>query len=220
MSEIIYTFTTWILPLLLCLVLHEVAHGWAALALGDTTARDAGRLTLNPKEHIDPVGSLLLPGILLVVQSPVLFGWAKAVPVVIGRLRRPKRDMGLVALAGPVANFVLAIIFVLIGRFVLPLFPVSSAAGEWVFENLKNGIGLTLVLCIFNLIPLLPLDGGRILASILPLKYSFMYQRTEPYGWYVLMGLVFILPVLSVDVIGWFIGTFYPMLANVVLIFG
>ncbi len=220
MLETIYTITTWILPLLLCIILHEVAHGWAALILGDGTAKREGRLSLNPFVHIDLWGSVVLPIFLLLVRSPFLFGWAKPVPVVFGRLRHPKRDMGLVAAAGPVMNFLLAIVFVLIAKFVLPLLPADSVYRAWLYANLYNGVGLTLILCIFNLLPVLPLDGGRILVSILPLKYSFMYQRTERYGWYILIALLIILPMMGIDIIRWFIGTFYPILAGAVSIFG
>lgn len=217
MTDIIYTLTTWIIPLLLCVILHEVAHGWAAMKLGDYTAKVTGRLTLNPKDHIDPVGSLLVPGVLLAVGSSVLFGWAKPVPVDYRNLHHPKRDMGLVAAAGPVMNVILAIAFVLVAKIVY--FLPDNHLKLWIFENLQNGLMLTLTLAIFNLLPVLPLDGGRIVSSLLPLKYSIEYQKTERYGFLILMGLLFVAPMLGVDVVGWFINTLFPFFAGLIRIF-
>lgn len=216
-TNIIYTITTWVIPLLLCVILHEVAHGWMAMKLGDYTAKATGRLTLNPKEHIDPIGSLLVPGILLAMSSPILFGWAKPVPVDYRNLRKPKRDMGIVAAAGPAMNVILAIIFVLIAH-VIELLPASQTK-FWLFQNLSNGIQLSLALAIFNLLPILPLDGGRIVSSLLPLKYSIEYQKTESYGFYILIGLMFIGPMLGINVIGWFINTLYPLFLGFISIF-
>ncbi len=216
-SNFIYTITTWIIPLLLCVILHEMAHGWMAMKLGDYTAKVTGRLTLNPKEHIDPVGSLLVPGILFLIHSPLLFGWAKPVPVDYRNLHHPKRDMGLVAAAGPIANVLLAVGFVLIFHIV-DLLP-DSQTKVWAIQNLVNGIQLSLALAVFNLLPILPLDGGRILSALLPLKYSIEYQKTEHYGFYILIGLMFIGPMLGINVIGWFINTLYPLFASFVSIF-
>ena len=165
LSEIIYNLTTWIFPLLLTIVLHEVAHGVVAYQFGDSTAKRAGRLTLNPLDHIDLYGTIIIPAFLLIVQAPVLFGWAKPVPVNFNALNNPKRDMGIVALAGPVANFVLAILFAVIGKFLLMMLPDGLALTRWVFDNMRNGIGLSLIIGIFNLLPILPLDGGRIVAD-------------------------------------------------------
>lgn len=217
MTDMIYTFTTWIMPLLLCVILHEVAHGWMAMKLGDYTAKVTGRLTLNPKEHIDPIGSLFVPGVLLAVGSSVLFGWAKPVPVDYRNLHHPKRDMGLVAAAGPVMNVLLAIAFVLIAK-VVNLLPDNDLK-LWIFENLQNGLMLTLVLAIFNLLPILPLDGGRIISSLLPLKYSIEYQKTERYGFLILAGVVFIAPMFGLNIVGWFINTLLPLFAGLIRIF-
>lgn len=213
----IYTATTWVIPLLLCVILHEVAHGWMAMKLGDFTAKACGRLTLNPKEHIDPVGSLLVPGILLFINSPVLFGWAKPVPIDYRNLRYPKRDMGLVAAAGPVMNIILAIGFVLIARILI--FLPDTNMKVWLYENLQNGIMLSIGLAIFNLLPILPLDGGRIVSSLLPLKYSIEYQKTEQYGFFILIGLLFLGQVSGINVIGWFVSTLYPLVAGIVGLF-
>lgn len=213
----IYTATTWVIPLLLCVILHEVAHGWMAMKLGDFTAKACGRLTLNPKEHIDPVGSLLVPGVLLFINSPVLFGWAKPVPIDYRNLRYPKRDMGLVAAAGPVMNIILAIGFVLIARILI--FLPDTNMKVWLFENIQNGIMLSIGLAIFNLLPILPLDGGRIVSSLLPLKYSIEYQKTEQYGFFILIGLLFLGQVSGINVIGWFVSTLYPLVAGIVGLF-
>lgn len=210
-DNFIWTLTTWIGPLLLCVIFHEVAHGWMALKLGDRTALMMGRLTLNPKEHVDPVGSLLVPGLLLLSHSGFLFGWAKPVPIDYRNLKRPKRDMGLVALAGPLANvllaFAAAIVAALFGRMA-----TATPASLWVMRNLMNIITLSTALAVFNLFPLLPLDGGRIVVSLLPLKQSIAFQKTEPYGLYILIALLFILPRIGIDLIGWFMGLIVPII--------
>ena len=215
----IYTLTTWVIPLLLCVILHEIAHGYMALKLGDKTAWLMGRLTLDPRKHIDPIGSILVPGLLLLSGSKMLFGWAKPVPVDFNRLRHPKRDMGLVALAGPAMNVLLAIIFVLIGRLALLIMPLDSPMTLWLVENIKNGIGLSLLLACFNLLPVLPMDGGRVVASLLPRKYSNIYQQSEKYGLFILFGVLFILPALGINIVGWFVGTLYPFFARLLTVF-
>ncbi len=215
----IYTLTTWVIPLLLCVILHEIAHGYVALKLGDRTAWLMGRLTLDPRKHIDPVGSILVPGLLLLSGSHMLFGWAKPVPVDFNRLNHPKRDMGLVALAGPMANVLLAIIFVLMGRLILWLLPLDAPMTHWLIENIKNGIGLSLVLACFNLLPILPMDGGRVVAAILPKNLSIKYQESEKYGLFILIGVLFLLPAMGIDIVGWFIGTLYPFFARLLNIF-
>ena len=215
----IYTLTTWVIPLLLCVILHEIAHGYVALKLGDKTAWLMGRLTLNPAKHIDPIGSLLVPGLLLLSGSKMLFGWAKPVPVDFNRLRHPKRDMGLVALAGPAANVLLAIAFVLVGRLILFLLPLDVPMTHWLIENIKNGIGLSLVLACFNLLPILPMDGGRVVASLLPRNLSIKYQESEKYGLFILFGVLFVLPAVGIDIVGWFIRTLYPFFARLLNIF-
>ena len=215
----IYTLTTWVIPLLLCIILHEVAHGYMAYKLGDKTAWLMGRLNLNPVSHFDPVGSALVPGFLWLLGSPILFGWAKPVPVDFSRLHHPKRDMGLVALAGPMANVLLAIAFVLVGRLILLIMPVHSPMTMWLIENIKNGMELSLVLACFNLLPILPMDGGRIVVSLLPKKYANMYQQSEKYGLFILIGVLFVLPAMGIDIVGWFIGTLYPFFVRILNIF-
>lgn len=215
----IYTITTWVLPLLLTIILHEVAHGFVALQLGDTTAKRAGRLTLNPLTHIDILGTLVMPIVLIVAQAPVLFGWAKPVPVNFSALQNPKRDMGLVALAGPVSNFVLAILFVLLARLAVAVLPSESPILTWILLNVYNGVSLSLIIGIFNLFPVLPLDGGRILVSLLPEPYSSKYQETEQYGFFILMGLLFVLPMMGINVISLFVGTLLPFFQRMVNLF-
>ncbi len=215
----IYTLTTWIIPLLLCIILHEVAHGYVALKLGDKTAWLVGRLNLNPIKHFDLIGSFAVPLFLWIVNAPMLFGWAKPVPVDFSRLNKPKRDTGLVAAAGPLANIGLAIVFVLLGRFVLSTLPDDLPIRLWLMDNIRHGVSFSLVLACFNLLPILPMDGGRILWSVLPRKYANMYAETEKYGLLVLIGVLFLLPVLGLDVVSWFIGTLYPVLAGFVNIF-
>ena len=215
----IYTLTTWIIPLLLCIILHEVAHGYVALKLGDKTAWLMGRLNLNPAKHFDLVGCLIVPVFLWLIKSPMLFGWAKPVPVDFSRLNNPKRDTGLVAAAGPMANLLLAIAFVLVGRAGLFLLPLDHAFTEWFVMNIRNGVTFSLVLCCFNLLPILPMDGGRIVWSLLPKKYANLYAESEKYGLFVLIGVLFLLPMMGLDLVGWFIGTLYPIFAGFVNIF-
>ena len=207
----IYTLTTWIIPLFLCVILHEIAHGYVALKLGDKTAWLMGRLNFNPVKHFDPVGSFFVPLFLWLTKAPMLFGWAKP--------NNPKRDTGLVAAAGPVSNVLLAIIFVLIGQLILLVLPTHLPITVWLIENIKNGISFSLVLACFNLLPILPLDGGRILWSLLPSQYAKTYARTEKYGLFVLIGVLFLLPMLGLDIVGWFIGSLYPVLARFVSLF-
>ena len=214
----IYTLSTWVIPLLLAMIVHEVAHGLVARKLGDDTAARAGRLTLNPLPHIDPVGSILLPLLCWLSHSGIMFGWAKPVPVDFNGLNHPKRDMGLVAGAGPLANLLLAILFVIIGRFAIELLPQGTLL-KWTIENVQNGVAISLVIGIFNLLPILPLDGGRILVSILPLKYAIKYQSTEKYGFFVLIGVILLSQVSGINVIGWFIGTLWPLFAGIVELF-
>ncbi len=215
----IYTLTTWIIPLLLCIILHEVAHGYVAMKLGDKTAWLMGRLNLNPVKHFDPIGSAVVPLFLWLIKSPMLFGWAKPVPIDFSRLNNPKRDTGLVAAAGPMANLLLAVAFVLIGRVGLWLFPLESTFTEWFVLNIRNGVTFSLVLCCFNLLPILPMDGGRIVWSLLPQKYANLYSESEKYGLFILIGVLFLLPMMGLDLVGWFIGTLYPIFAGFVNIF-
>lgn len=187
-------FTAIIIPLILAIVLHEVAHGWTAYLLGDKTAYRANRLTLNPVAHIDKVGSILVPTLLYFSHIGILFGWAKPVPVQFSALKRPIRDMGLVAIAGPVTNVLLAGLCYLVLLCVNSDFWSSSAAALWVGKNLSYGILINLALCAFNLIPILPLDGGRIVVALLPTKWAFAFWKTERYGLIILLIILLIIP--------------------------
>ncbi len=215
----IYTLTTWIIPLLLCIILHEVAHGYVAYKLGDKTAWLMGRLNLNPARHFDPIGSVLVPGMLWLTGSPVLFGWAKPVPVDFRQLKNPKRDMGLVALAGPVSNVLLAILFVLFAKLALFVLPKDSFLTIWIMANVKNGIAFSLFLACFNLLPILPMDGGRVLCAVLPPKLSNKYQETEKYGLFILIGVLFVLPMMGIDIVPIFVNVLNLFFARIVSIF-
>jgi Zn-dependent protease len=178
-----------ILPLLFGITLHEVAHGWVARRLGDKTALMMGRLTLNPLKHIDPLGTIIVPG-LMMLAGGAIFGWAKPVPVTWQNLKNPKRDMALVALAGPMANLGMAFLWALIARLGILLSAVSPWASVPMILMGKVGIVLNLVLMVLNLLPLPPLDGGRIMTSLLPGPMSYRFSRIEPYGFFILIALL------------------------------
>jgi Zn-dependent protease len=210
--------TTWVLPVIFAVTFHEAAHGFVAYRFGDDTAARAGRMTLNPLSHIDPFGTVLLPA-LLFMSSGFLFGYAKPVPVNFGRLHHPRRDMVWVALAGPGMNVALAIISALLayGLFLLPL-----VAAMWARANLEHSIELNAVLCVFNMLPLPPLDGGRVAVGLLPGFLARPLARVEPYGMLILMGL-FIVSYLGArsgfgfNLLGWLIGVPADALIRLVL---
>ncbi|MFP4126051.1 MAG: site-2 protease family protein [Alphaproteobacteria bacterium] len=188
-----HALSVWLLPIILAITLHEAAHGWAADRLGDDTARRAGRVSLNPIRHVDPVGTLLLPGFLLMV-APIVFGWAKPVPVQPGRLHHPKRDMALVAAAGPALNFVLAVVCAWL--LLLPA-TIGGDFGLWLQHNLLNALLINLVLGVFNLFPVPPLDGGRIAVGLLPMGLARRWAQLERYGLLILLGLLFVVPLVT-----------------------
>ena len=190
----IYTVSIWLLPVLVAITFHEAAHGYVARFLGDDTASRLGRVSLNPLRHIDPFGTILLPGLLLLARSPFLFGYAKPVPVNFRALRNPRIGMVFVAAAGPAMNIGLAI-FAALAFHLIAYLPVSLA--QWTALNLKNALIINVVLAVFNMFPLPPLDGGRIAVGLLPNVLAKQLARLEPYGMLILIGLLIFLPLLG-----------------------
>ena len=209
LADTLFTASTWVLPVLLAITLHEASHGFVAHRLGDDTAFRQGRVTFNPLKHIDPFGTILLPGLLLLMHAPFLFGYARPVPVNFRALNSPRRDMVLVAAAGPGINIAMAIVAALLAHAVgfLPL-----GAREWTVMTLENAIVINVVLAVFNMIPLPPLDGGRVAVGILPDFLARPLARLEPLGMPILIGLIFLLPLIGeqigrkLNVIGWLLG--------------
>jgi Zn-dependent protease len=200
----LYSVSVWVLPLVIAITFHEAAHGFVAHHFGDNTAWDRGRVSFNPLKHIDPFGTLVMPAILLLSHSPFLFGYAKPVPVNFGALRNPRIDMVWVALAGPGTNILLALAAAL-AFHILPYVPDSAA--PWIADNLKNAVVINVVLAIFNMLPIPPLDGGRVAVGLLPNVLAVPLSRLEPYGMLILIGILIILPLagsqfgLNLDVI-------------------
>ena len=187
MADLIQTVLIYALPVLFAITVHEAAHGYAARYFGDPTAAMLGRITLNPLKHIDPIGTILMPLLLYFSTSGAfLFGYAKPVPVNFGQLRNPKRDMIWVALAGPASNFVQAVLWA-VALIVLVMVGVQE---RFFMEMAKAGILVNLVMWAFNLFPLPPLDGGRILVGLLPHKPAYTLSRIEPYGFFIVLALV------------------------------
>lgn len=195
MAEILQQLSLWAMPILTAVILHEVAHGYVAYRLGDPTAARLGRLTLNPVPHVDPVGTVILPLMLVAVGSPFVFGWARPVPVNYANLRNPKRDMVKVALAGPMTNIVLA---VLSAGLLHALMSAGGASGTFGATFLRPlglmagySVVINVVLAVFNMLPILPLDGGRVLAGLLPRAQAVAFARLEPYGLLIVIALLF-----------------------------
>ena len=203
--SLVQKIAIWIPPVMLGITLHEVSHGWVASKLGDTTAKMMGRLTLNPLKHIDPVGTILIPGALLLLQAGFIFGYAKPVPINWRNLRQPKRDMAIVAAAGPMANLLMAMVWALLVR-AGPLFGDTGIA--LVYMGVA-GVFINTVLMVLNLLPLPPLDGGRVMTSLLPGPLAYRFSRIEPFGFMILIALLItgvlgkiLLPVINVVMSG------------------
>lgn len=186
-AQIGQVLSVWFLPVVIAITFHEAAHAWVAEYCGDNTARMLGRVTFNPIKHIDPIGTLLLPGMLVLVGAPFVIGFAKPVPVNFSRLNNPKRDMILVAIAGPAINVILAFASALALHLV---FPPSTDVTAWLYENLQNAMLANVVLAVFNMLPIPPLDGGRVVTGLLPNPYAWRFAQIERYGFLILIGLL------------------------------
>jgi Zn-dependent protease len=205
----LYEASTWVLPVVFAVTLHEAAHCFVTERLGDDTARRAGRVTANPLKHIDRFGTIILPALLILLRSPFLFGYAKPVPVNFARLNNPRRDMVWVALAGPTTNILLAVASSLL-FYGVGLIPPSPA--EWLAANLVHSIQINAVLCVFNMLPLPPLDGGRVAVGLLPYRLAVALAGVERYGIGIVLLLLFVLPWLgerigwNLNILGWLVG--------------
>jgi len=211
--SLIQKIIIWAIPVIFAITVHEVAHGWVALQFGDRTAQMMGRLTLNPIKHIDPLGTIILPGLLLLTGTGFIFGWAKPVPVTFQNLRKPKADMAWVAIAGPIANLIMAIIWALVAKLGVTLLQSHVAIGEPMLYMAVAGVLINAMLMMLNLLPIPPLDGGRILVSLLPGPLAWKVNQIEPYGFFILIGLVYFG---ILNLVLWpLIGAFINLLATV-----
>ena len=219
LQDFFYSVSTWLIPVLIAVTMHEAAHGYTAMLLGDDTAKRLGRVTLNPFKHIDTFGTIILPLLLIVMKSPFLFGWARPVPVQFHRLNKPLRDMVLVALAGPVTNVLLAFV----GSFILSIminFDISDSL--WLRRTLINFLLINVILAVFNMIPIPPLDGGRVAVGLLPRELSLLLAKLERYGLIIIITALFFLPLLGQQIgirlepIHWFIQYISSFLIGII----
>ena len=221
MNTTLYDVSVWVLPLVIAITFHEAAHGFVAHHFGDNTAWERGRVSFNPLRHIDPFGTLIMPAILLLSHSPFLFGYAKPVPVNFRALRHPRIDMVWVALAGPATNIALAL-FAAAAFHVLNFVPENAA--QWLADNLKNALIINVILAIFNMLPIPPLDGGRVAVGLLPRMLAAPLARLEPYGMLILIGVLIVLPLagsqfgLNLDVISEIVRTITGYVIRLILV--
>jgi Zn-dependent protease len=188
MNELIQTLAVYAIPVIFAITLHESAHAYVAKYFGDDTAYKRGRLSLNPMKHIDPFGTILIPVVLyLSTSGSFMFGYAKPVPIDFGKLRNPKKDMAWVALAGPASNFFMALVWLIWGMVLQGM----QFNEPFFLQMAEKGVGINLVMFALNLFPMLPLDGGRILTSILPMRFAIQFSKIEPYGFFIVLALVF-----------------------------
>ncbi|MAO56658.1 MAG: hypothetical protein CMM61_13305 [Rhodospirillaceae bacterium] len=218
LAALAHTISVWILPVLFAVTFHEAAHGFVANMLGDDTARRLGRVTFNPLKHVDPFGTVILPALLLLGSGGrFMFGFAKPVPVNFARLNRPRRDMVLVAAAGPGANLILAL---LSGIALTSVTELPPAAVEWTAQNLVNSVWINLLLAVFNMLPVPPLDGGRVAVGLLPDVLARPLARLERVGILIILGVVFLLPLIGdqigvdLNIFWWLVGVPAQALMN------
>ena len=209
LSAFLKNISIYAIPALLAITLHEVAHGWTARYFGDRTAEMLGRLSLNPLRHIDPIGTVLVPGLLLAVGGP-LFGWAKPVPVATSMLRNPRRAMIVVALAGPAANLLMAAMWCGVLAAIARI-NGNQTLDYWIGLMAQAGIVINVILAVFNLLPIPPLDGGRVLAGLLPSRVGARLEKIEPVGLFIVLGLS------AFGVLGWLFNPAYRAVGQVIL---
>ena len=209
-AQIGFAASVWVMPVVIAITFHEAAHGWVAWRLGDPTAKTLGRVTFNPLKHIDPFGTVILPALLLFGSGGrMMFGFAKPVPVDYGRLRQPRSGMVLVAVAGPASNLLLAVVAALAMH---GLVAFDGDFREWVARNLVNAVYINCLLCVFNMIPLPPLDGGRVAVGLLPPVLGMRLARLERAGFVILIAALFLLPLLgdsfgmNLNIFWWLVG--------------
>ena len=212
LTVFLYIISIWAIPVLFAITLHEVAHGWMARYFGDRTAELLGRLSLNPLRHIDPVGTLLIPGSLLALGLP-LFGWAKPVPVETSVLRNPRRAMITVALAGPAANFLMVLFWCGVLAAVLQI-RRGQTLDNWVVLMAQAGIKVNAVLALFNLLPIPPLDGGRVLVGLLPARLGAGLEKIAPAGMFIVVGLSVL------GLLGWLFRPAYRAISHLINVLG
>jgi Zn-dependent protease len=218
---VIYTASTWVVPVIIAIAFHEAAHGFVARWYGDDTAQRMGRVTLNPLKHVDPFGTILLPALLLLTRAPFLFGYAKPVPVNFRALRHPRRDMVWVAAAGPGMNLLLA---VAAGFMVHLVALLPDRIDRWFLDNLQNAIVLNVTLAVFNMLPIPPLDGGRVAVGLLPDLLAKPLANLERTGMLIVIGLIFILPIVgmqlgvNLDLVGWMVSEPSRILIKLILL--